>query len=471
VDSLLLLFIGMTVVIAGIVWLKLNAFVAMLAGAIVVATLTPAAYVQKHVLAQGGTPAAATARANENLGAKLAQKFGATTGQLGLLVAMASIVGSCLLASGGAEKIVRSSLGLFGEPRAPFVFWVSGFVLGIPVFFDTVFLLLIPLVRAMTLRTGRNYILFILCTAAGATMTHSLVPPTPGPLFVANALKVDLALMMVGGIALGIVASAVGVLYAWWANGRWPKELVVPAEVPNSSSSAVFTQRPDRELPPLFLALAPIFVPVVLISAQAVMQARGVKGPLMAAFDVIGHANIAMSLAALIALATLAWKQHGDRNVMKTQVQEALTDAGMIILVTGAGGIFGGVLQETGVGERIKELAQAYKIGVLPLAFFVTALVRVAQGSATVAMVTSVGIVGGFASAATLGFHPLYLALAIGCGSKPGPWMNDSGFWVVCKTTGMSEVETLRTYSVMFTVMGFAGFGLVMLAAWLFPLV
>jgi GntP family gluconate:H+ symporter len=196
-----------------------------------------------------------------------------------------------------------------------------------------------------------------------------------------------------------------------------------------------------------------------------------VKGPLMDAFNVIGHANIAMALAALIALATLAWKQHGDRNVMKTQVQEALTDAGMIILVTGAGGIFGGVLQETGVGERIKDLAQVYKIGVLPLAFIVTALVRVAQGSATVAMVTSVGIVGGFASAATLGFHPLYLALAIGCGSKPGPWMNDSGFWVVCKTTGMSEVETLRTYSVMFTVMGFAGFGLVMLAAWLFPLV
>ncbi len=461
----------MAVVIAGIVWLKLNAFVAMLAGAIVVATLTPAAYVEKHVLAQGGTQAAATARANENLGAKLATKFGNTAGQLGLLVAMASIVGSCLLASGGAEKIVRSSLGLFGEPRAPFVFWISGFVLGIPVFFDTVFLLLIPLVRAMTLRTGRNYILFILCTAAGATMTHSLVPPTPGPLFVATALKVDLALMMVGGIALGICSSAVGLVYAWWANKRWPKALVVPADVPSSGSSPVFTQRPDHELPPLFLALAPIFVPVVLISAQAVMQARGVTGSSMGILNVIGHANIAMAIAALIALATLAWKQHGDRNIMKTQVQEALTDAGMIILVTASGGIFGGVLQETGVGERIKELAQVYRIGVLPLAFFVTALVRIAQGSATVAMVTGVGILSGFGSAAALGFHPLYLALAIGCGSKPGPWMNDSGFWVVCKTTGMTEVETLRTYSVMFTVMGFAGFGLVMLAAWFFPLI
>jgi gluconate:H+ symporter, GntP family len=470
VDPLLLLFIGMAVVIASIVWLKLNAFVAMLAGAIVVSTLTPAAHIERHVLAQGGTPAAATARAHEALGAKIAAKFGNTAAQLGLLVAMASIVGSCLLASGGAEKIVRSSLGLFGEPRAPLVFWISGFVLGIPVFFDTVFLLLIPLVRAMTLRTGRNYLLFILCTAAGATMTHSLVPPTPGPLFVASALKVDLALMMVGGIALGLCSSAVGVAYAFWANRRWPKELIAPSgEAPGTSQ--VFTAKADHELPPLWLALAPIVVPVLLISAQAIVQTRVPKGASLGALDAIGHPNIAMALAALIALATLAWKQHGDRAVMKTQVQEALADAGMIILVTCAGGIFGGILQETGVGERIKGLSEVYRIGVLPLAFFVTALVRVAQGSATVAMVTGVGILSGFGSAATLGFHPLYLALAIGCGSKPGPWMNDSGFWVVSKTSGLTEVETLRSYSVMFTIMGFAGFGLVVLAAYFFPMV
>jgi GntP family gluconate:H+ symporter len=471
VDPLILLFIGMAVVIASIVWLKLNAFVAMLAGAIVVSTLTPAASIERHVLAQGGTPAAATARANETLGAKVAAKFGNTASQLGLLVAMASIVGACLLASGGAERIVRSSLAFFGEARAPFVFWISGFVLGIPVFFDTVFLLLIPLVRAMTLRTGRNFILYVLCTSAGATMTHSLVPPTPGPLFVATALKVDLALMMVGGIALGICSSAVGVLYAFWANRRWPKELIAPTGQPAAGSSPVFTGKADHELPPLWLALAPIFVPVLLISTLAIVGTRGLTGPWLPSLQVIGHPNIAMALAAFIALLTLAWKHHGDRTVMKTQVQEALSDAGMIILVTGAGGIFGGVLQETGVGERIKGLADVYRIGVLPLAFFVTALVRVAQGSATVAMVTGVGILSGFGSAATLGFHPLYLALAIGCGSKPGPWMNDSGFWVVCKTSGLSEVETLRTYSVMFTIMGFAGFGFVMLAAYFFPMV
>src|SRR5688572_26081949 len=130
----------MAVVIGCIVWLKLNAFVALLAGAIVVSVLTPAEYIRNHVLAQGATPAVAETRSTETLGVKLAQKFGQSAGQLGLLIAMASIVGACLLSSGGAERIVRSALGLFGEARSPFVFWISGFVLGIPVFFDTVFL-------------------------------------------------------------------------------------------------------------------------------------------------------------------------------------------------------------------------------------------------------------------------------------------------------------------------------------------
>jgi GntP family gluconate:H+ symporter len=471
VDPLLLLLIGIVVVIGGIVWLKLNAFVALLAGAIAVSVLTPAGHIERHALAQGATPAVAATQAQETLGVKIARRFGNTAAQLGLLIAMASIVGACLLASGGAERIVRSALSFFGEMRAPLVFWISGFLLGIPIFFDTVFLLLIPLVRAMTLRTRKNFLLYVLCASAGATMSHSLVPPTPGPLFVASALKVDLGLMMVGGLLLGLCCSAAGVAYAWWANRRWPKEMTAAHDESPSTPSFVFTGRPDADLPPLWLALLPIFVPVVLISGLAIARNSAGGASLAAALNVVGHPNIALAIAAVIALATLVWKQKGGRSVMRTQVQAALGDAGMIILVTGGGGIFGGVLQETGVGERIQGLADVYRIGVLPLAFFVTALVRVAQGSATVAMVTGVGILAGFGDAATLGFHPLYLALAIGCGSKPGPWMNDSGFWVVCKTSGLTEVEMLRSYSVMFTVMGLAGFIVVLLAAWLFPMV
>jgi gluconate:H+ symporter, GntP family len=187
--------------------------------------------------------------------------------------------------------------------------------------------------------------------------------------------------------------------------------------------------------------------------------------------NTIGHPNIALGIAAAIGLVTVATRRGMGRSALRTTVHAGLLDAGMIILITAAGGVFGGVLQETGVGERIKGLAQEYRIGVLPLAFFVTALIRGAQGSATVAMVTGVGIMGAFASAETLGFHPLYLALAIGCGSKPLLWMNDSGFWVVCKTSGLPEKEMLRSVSAMFTIMGCVGFVIVMLAAKLFPLV
>jgi gluconate:H+ symporter, GntP family len=465
-DPLLLLLIGMVIVIGGILWLRLHAFVALLAAAVTVAVLTPRAAIERHALAQGATVEAAAAQAQMPLGAKLARSFGTTSTQLGLLIAMASIVGVALLASGGAERIVRSTLGWFGEPRAPLVFGLSGFLLGIPMFFDTVFLLLIPLARAMAVRTGRNYLLYVLAIAAGTTMTHSLVPPTPGPLFVAHALGVDLGLMMVAGLLLGCATASIGLLYAWWANRRWP---AVPAD--GFAGAAPALARLDHEMPPLWVALLPIVIPVGLISGQTISQAVAAESAFAGVMRQIGHPNIALALAALVALATLLWQRRGDRTAVRAQVQTALGDAGMIILVTAAGGIFGAMLQETGVGLRIQELATEYRIAVLPLAFLVTALVRIGQGSATVAMVTSVGILSGFASAGTLGFHPVYLALVIGCGSKPIPWMNDSGFWLICKMSGLRESETLRGFSVMNTLMGLAGFGLVVIAAWFFPLV
>ena len=463
----ILLFIGMTIVIAGIVWLRLNAFIALFAGGLAVAALTPPENIERHALAQGATPAVAAARANEALGTRLATKFGNTCTQLGLLIAMASIVGVSLMASGGAERIVRSALNLFGEARAPLVFGVSGFVLGIPIFFDTVFLLLIPLARAMALRTGKDYFRYVLCIAAGTTMTHSLVPPTPGPLFAANALKVDIGHMMIGGILLGIATTAVGLTYAWWANLRWPRGVPPIA----GESSAETSRRADHELPPLWLALMPIVVPVLLIAGNTSLPAEFAKTGLGEFLRQAGHPNIALTVAAVIALATMAWKRQADYGATRSQIQAALSDAGTIILVTAAGGIFGGVLQETGVGPRIQGLAEAYRLSVIPLAFFVTALVRIAQGSATVAMVTSVGILSGFGDATTLGFNPLYLALVIGCGSKLIPWMNDSGFWVVCKMSGLKETDTLRGFSVMLALMGLSGFVFVMIAAALFPLV
>jgi GntP family gluconate:H+ symporter len=320
----------------------------------------------------------------------------------------------------------------------------------------------------MATRTGRNYLLYVLAIAVGTTMTHSLVPPTPGPLFVANALNVDLGAMIIAGLLLSAFAASFGLAYAWWANRRWP---IAPRSPSDDAAPAPAVERPDNELPPLWLALAPIILPVLLISGATLVNVVAVDPEFSRVIKGIGHPNIALSIAAAIALLTVATRRGADRTTIRNTVQTALADAGTIILITAAGGVFGGVLQETGVGERIQGLARAYQIGMLPLAFLVTALIRVAQGSATVAMVTSVGILSAVASSTSLGFHPVYLALAIGCGSKMMPWMNDSGFWVVCKTSGLTEREMLRSLSVMFSIMSVVGFAVVTIAAAIFPLV
>ena len=258
-----------------------------------------------------------------------------------------------------------------------------------------------------------------------------------------------------------------------WASKKWPLPVRGSEDV-SLEELEKLAQRDESQLPPLWLALIPIFLPVVLIAGKTVLSAifnkvsggelAGWQGGLLGLFDTLGNPNIA--------LGTLARQQHTDRDKLAATVQSALAGGGLIILITAGGGAFGGVLQQTGIGSRIKDLSDAYQIGILPLAFGVTALVRAAQGSGTVSMITSVGIMAGMAtSPEQLGFHPLYLALAIGCGSKPFPWMNDSGFWVVCKMSGMTEIETLRSHSVLLTLMGFTGIIVVMILARIYPMV
>ncbi|MGV3757238.1 MAG: GntP family permease, partial [Verrucomicrobiota bacterium] len=350
----------------------------------------------------------------------------------------------------------------------------------IPVFFDTVFYLLIPLGKALASRTGRNYALYVMTIVCGTTMAHSLVPPTPGPLFVANALNIQMGTMMIGGIILGLFTAGSGLIYAYWANRKWP----MPVRETSGESlkdMEKMTQRPESELPGFWLALMPILLPVVLIGSEGFITdawgkaAAGTlaswQSGLLWFFQKFGDKNIAISLAAGIALLTVVSQKRQSKKELGAAMQGALESGGLIILITAAGGAFGGVLQHTGVGERIRDLAATYQIGILPLAFFVTALIRTAQGSATVAMITTIGMLQSMAAPETLGFHPVYLALAIGCGSKPFAWMNDSGFWVVCKMSGMTEGETLRNFSVLLTIMALVGLVLVMIAAKLFPMV
>lgn len=469
-DPLLLLLIGLLVIITCILVLKLHPVLALLFGAIAVGLLSAEENLLQFAHLKGMSEAETAAFLKQPVGKKIAAAFGNTASKIGVLIAMASIIGTSLLRSGAADRIVRGALKLFSEDKAPLAFLTSGFTLGIPVFFDTVFYLLVPLSKAMTLRTGKNYLFYLTVIVAGAAMAHSLVPPTPGPLFVAAELGIDMGVMIMGGLAIGLFTITAGYLYASWANKRWTIPLRDSGDITISELEELMNTE-DRHLPPLWLAFMPVILPIILIAGNTISKSLGlVEGMLFSLFSFLGDPNIALTLAAIIGLATLTWKVP-NKDDQKRFLLESLQSAGLIILIVSMGGAFGGILQQTGIGVRIQELATDYQIGLIPLAFFATAIMRTAQGSATVAMITGVGIIGGIAEMGTLPFHPVYLALAIGCGSKPFPWMNDSGFWVVSKMSGMTEIETIRTLSFALSIMGFVGLFFILIFSKLFPFV
>jgi len=417
--------------------------------------------------------ASAVKESRQTVASRVASGFGTTAGKIGILIAMASIIGKCLLDSGAADRIVRTALAKFGEKFAPLSFVFSGFLLGVPVFFDTVFYLMIPLGKAMQLRTGRNYLLFVLTIVAGATMAHSLVPPTPGPLVVAEELGVDIGMMILAGCCVGFFTAGFGYLYAsMFANKIWTLPLRETSDF-SLKDLETLSNRDESELPPFWLSILPIVLPVVLIAGYSVIKALEVEmSPTVSKIAAtLGDKNIALIISAVIAMFTLIRSRGLSRKELADAVGASLASGGIIILITSAGGAFGKTLQATGVATLIQDLSVTSPAMIITMAWLITAAIRTAQGSATVAMMTAVGILGGLAQSGTLPFHPVYLALAIGCGSKPIAWMNDSGFWVITRMSGMTEGEGLKYITPMTTLMGVVGLVVTIAGAILFPMV
>ncbi len=454
-----ILIVALVVVVGGILAFKLHPFLILIIAAFVVALLTP----------NGDGSLTAP-------GQRVAEGFGKTALDIGIVIAMASILGTCLSAAGGAQRIVVSIQRVVGSRHTPLALLLAGFVLGIPMFAETVFYLLLPLARAAWDRTGRHYLLCVLAIVAGATMTHSLVPPTPGPLFVADALNVDMATMIGVGSIVGLIAALAGYAYACWADRRWPLQPKRGGQAAESGDE----QNPSDEspppaapatLPPLWAALLPILLPVVLISLESVSQsAPSMFSPMaLSAIRLVGEKNVALSLAALAAILVL-YRAGGGMPAVRRTIAEAVTEAGGIILVIAAGGALGGALRQAGLAQLSAGLATGAGIAVIPIAWLVTAIIRMAQGSATVAMITAAGVMAPIVLDGSLACHPVYVAVAIGCGSKIGMWMNDSGFWVISRMSGMSETQTLRSASVMVLVEGTVGLAATLALALAWPM-
>jgi GntP family gluconate:H+ symporter len=480
---LLVMAIGVAIVLGMILALRLNAFFALIAAALVVSFLAPGELAVKAT--------------------RVADAFGVTAGKIGIAIAMAAVIGAAMTASGAADRIVQGFLRALGEKRAASAMAASGFVLSIPVFFDTVFYLLVPLARSLRRRTGRHYLKYLLALGAGGTATHSLVPPTPGPLFVASELGVDLGLMILVAAAIAIPPTLAGLLYAGWIDKRLALSQSPEEDEPLQEPPS------DRNLPSLGAALAPIVLPVVLISGQAVVsQLAAIEtSPVVAGsqddatpdsaddrdagagaprypwarraepfLSIAGNPNVALMLSAALAMMVYVAQRRPTRLEQSQLVEEALASAGVIILITAAGGAFGAMLKEAQVGEAIRQVmsgaGESSGFETLLLAFGMTSLLKISQGSSTVAMMTASGMIAAMLQAGTpLPFHPVYLATAIGSGGICASWMNDSGFWVFCKMGGLTESEALRSWTPLTAIAGLVGFGTTLLMARLLPLV
>jgi GntP family gluconate:H+ symporter len=445
-NPIAILIIGIVLLIAMILVLRLNAFVALITSAMVISLLSPGDFADKI--------------------GRVGKAFGGVAGGIGIVIAMAAIIGKCMMDSGAADRIVRSFLKVLGEKRAATSLMLSGFVLSVPVFFDTVFYLLVPLARSLWGRTRKNYMLYVTAIVAGAAITHTLVPPTPGPLFMANELKVDVGLMMILGLLIGLPTAALGVLVCKMINRRM--------DIPMRPYAGQAEPEPldDSQLPGFWISFAPIALPIILISMNTVTKAMGYGKPMSQIAAVLGHRDSALVLAAAVAMFVLVRQRKLSFKELAARCETALMSGGMIILITAAGGAFGAMLREAGIKDLLKELLGVQGGSVMLLmAFAVAVVMKFAQGSGTVSMITTVSIFAAMGiSPEMLGCNPVYLAMAIGSGSLVGDWMNNSGFWIFARMGGFTEIETLKSWTILTAALGVIGLGFTLLFAYLLPM-
>ena len=461
----LVLAIGILFIVVSIAVFRFHAFVALILAAILVGVLAealPGAVDKNHIVTA----------------IELSMtEFGVTAGKIAWVIGVAAIIGICLMESGAADRIVRSLVRVMGEKQAGWAMMLAAFFLSIPVFFDTVFFLIIPLAQALAFRLGKRYVFFVMCVSAGGALTHGLVPPTPGPLVMIETLQLDLGFAMIVGICLGLPAGAFGV----WVASRMDKKLNLSLrESPMVKIADLenIVGKNDKELPSFFVSILPVVLPVFLIALASSVKAfgSGETNTLNTTIEVLGNKNLAMAIGTMIAIYLMASQRKMKLGNLWKEMEAPIATAGTIILITSAGGAFGAMIRHAGVGEAVQAATQGTGLSYIILAWVIAMVMKVAQGSGTVSMISTSGIiaaiigVGGGAEMVNLPYHPVYLFAAIAFGSNVGSWMNDSGFWVVCKLSGFTEGETLKTWTIMLASLGVFGLIEVLILSTIIPL-
>lgn len=388
-----------------------------------------------------------------DVGTAITNGFGGTLSSIGIIIGMGVMLGRILEISGAARRMAYTFLKLFGKNREEEALAVTGFIVSIPIFCESGFIILSPLLKAFSRQTKKSIVGLGIALASGLVITYTLVPPTPGPLGVAGTFGIDLGKFMLSGCAVAVLPTIACMVYGKklgkkiyqlpGEQGKW----IRPA--PENVFPTVLSDAVIKALPSFFLSFAPIAVPIVLILLNTVLSSLEQTGKIAAVFIFLGKPSIALTISLILASHTLAVKK--PRKDVLEELEEGIRSAGSIILVTGAGGSLGQIIKSTGVGNYIASAIAATSLPIIILPFIIATLIRFMQGSGTVAMLTSAGISAPIV--ATAGGNMILAGLAACSGSLFFSYFNDSFFWVVNRLSGISDTkEQIKVWSVTTTI-------------------
>ena len=388
----------------------------------------------------------------EQIVASVNDGMGNTLKGIALLVGLGSMFGAILEISGGAQTLAVTMVNRFGDRKAAWALGITGLVIAMPVFFDAGLIILIPLAFSLAKRTSRSSLYYVIPLLAGLAVGHAFIPPTPGPVLVATMLGVDLGWVIIVGLVCGFFAMIVaGPVWGAYCG----KKYFIPVPEHVASQPDIDTSK----LPSFATVVLIILIPLVLIILKSVAGVVDAMAPMREVINFLGEPFVALTIATLVAMFLLGYRNGYSSKELERVMTKSLEPVGLILLVTACGGVLRYILQYSGLGEIIGGAVASASLPMVVVAFVVAALVRISVGSATVAMTMAAGIIAAMPEIALL--SPLHLACitaSIAGGATVCSHFNDSGFWLVKTLVGMDEKTTLRTWTVMETLVGATGF-------------
>ncbi|TFB91157.1 GntP family permease [Cryobacterium sp. TMT1-3] len=389
--------------------------------------------------------------------------FGGTLAGVALLVGLGAMLGRMLETSGGAQVLTDALIARFGEKRAPIALAVASLMLGFPIFFDAGLVVMLPIIFAVARRLGGSFLGYAFPSAVAFSVMHIFVPPHPGPVAATGLLGADVGLVLIFGLLVALPTwYVVGHLFGRYVGRKY--DIPVPSILRGSTGD--FTE--FASAPRVGIIMTLLLLPIGLIFLNTGLNMAATAG-LVSLDDAwvqilraIGETPVALLITVVLAMALLGWKKRKSASLVESVVDSALGPVSAVILITGAGGMFGGVLRASGIGNALAESLDAIGLPVIVAGFVIAALVRIAQGSATVALTTTAALLQPVVMGNNT-FNPVELAaivLALAAGSVFAGHVNDSGFWLVSRFFGMDTKTTLKTWTVGQALVGIVGFTL-----------